>query len=70
MNYRIVAEYPALDPDLVIVECRGDNVLAGSPGHYRNHYVMFIGFDDAGLVRHWREFSNPDVYRREAESSS
>jgi pimeloyl-ACP methyl ester carboxylesterase/ketosteroid isomerase-like protein len=65
LRYDVVAEYPAVDPRLVIVECRGDNVVIGSDEHYRNHYFMFITFDEAGLVRRWREISNPDVYRRQ-----
>jgi pimeloyl-ACP methyl ester carboxylesterase/ketosteroid isomerase-like protein len=65
LRYDIVAEYPTLDPQHVIVECRGDNVVIGSNDHYRNHYFMFITFDDAGFVSHWREISNPDVYRRD-----
>ncbi|MCW2547993.1 MAG: hypothetical protein JWN96_2453 [Mycobacterium sp.] len=68
LRYDVVAEYPAVDPNLVIVECRGDNVVIGSGEHYRNHYFMFITFDDAGLIRHWREISNPDVYRREVNA--
>jgi ketosteroid isomerase-like protein len=67
LRYDIVEFYPTVDEDLVIVECRGDNVLIGSDRHYRNHYLMFIDFTPAGLVQRWREFSNPDVYRREAE---
>lgn len=67
LRYEIVAEYPTLDPDLVIVECHGDNVLIGSEAHYRNHYLMFITFTVDGLVQRWREYSNPDTYRREAE---
>lgn len=52
-----------LDPDLVIVEVRGDNHLRDRDRHYQNHYIMFLYFRD-GLVHRWREFSNPDVYRR------
>ena len=51
------------DPDLVIVEVQGDNELAGSDRRYQNHYLMFLRFTD-GLVSHWREFSNPDVFRQ------
>jgi ketosteroid isomerase-like protein len=67
LRYDIVEFYPTVDEDLVIVECRGDNVLVGSDRHYRNHYLLFIDFTPQGLARRWREFSNPDVYRREAE---
>ena len=60
--YGIVDVFPALDPDLVIVEVRGDHAVKGSDRRYRNHYVMFLRVRD-GLVAEWREFSNPDVYR-------
>ena len=63
VRYEIVDHFPTLDPDLVIVELRGDNQVAGSDARYRNHYLMFVRFRD-GRVAHWREFSNPDVYRR------
>jgi len=60
--YGVVDVFPALDPDLVIVEIRGDHAVKGSDRRYQNHYVMFLRFRD-GLVVEWREFSNPDVYR-------
>ena len=50
------------NPDLVIVEVRGDNRVRGTDRHYQNLYIMFLYFRD-GLVYRWREFSNPDVYR-------
>jgi ketosteroid isomerase-like protein len=63
IRYEVVELIPAVDPDLVIAEVRGDHQVAGSIARYRNHYVMFIRFRE-GKVVHWREFSNPDVYRR------
>ena len=60
--YGVVDVFPAVDPDLVIVEVRGDHEVKDSPNRYQNHYVMFLRFRD-GLVAEWREFSNPDVYR-------
>jgi ketosteroid isomerase-like protein len=66
--YGVVDVFPAVDPDLVIVEVRGDHQVrsdhedTASPRRYQNHYVMFLRFRD-GLVAEWREFSNPDVYR-------
>jgi ketosteroid isomerase-like protein len=62
VSYEIVDHFPTVDPDLVIVEVRGDNRVRGSEQRYRNHYIMFLTFRD-GLVVRWREFSNPDVYR-------
>jgi len=64
--YGVVDVFPALDPDLVIVEIRGDHAVKGSDRRYQNHYVMFLRFRD-GLVVEWREFSNPDVYRTAVE---
>jgi ketosteroid isomerase-like protein len=62
VSYVIVDDFPAADPDLVIVEVRGDNHVRGSAQRYQNLYIMFLYFRD-GLVYRWREFSNPDVYR-------
>lgn len=61
VSYVIVDDFPAVDPDLVIVEVRGDNHVRGSERRYQNHYIMFLYFRD-GLVYRWREFSNSDVY--------
>lgn len=63
VRYDVVDHFPTVDPDLVIAELRGDNQVAKSSVRYRNHYLMFVRFRD-GKVAHWREFSNPDVYRR------
>ena len=62
VSYVVVDHFPTVDPDLVIVEVRGDNRVRGSVQRYQNHYIMFLHFRD-GLVTRWREFSNPDVYR-------
>jgi ketosteroid isomerase-like protein len=62
VSYMLVDDFPAADPDLVIVEVRGDNKVRGREQRYRNHYIMFLHFRD-GRVFRWREFSNPDVYR-------
>ncbi len=62
VSYVVVEDFPANDPDLVIVEVRGDNHVRGAEQRYQNHYIMFLYFR-AGLVYRWREFSNPDVYR-------
>ena len=62
VSYVIVEDFPTVDPDLVIVEVRGDNRVHGSEQRYQNHYIMFLYFREDRVVR-WREFSNPDVYR-------
>ena len=61
VDYQIVDHFPTADPDLVIVEVRGNNKVKGADRWYRNHYVMFLYFRDAKVYR-WREFSNPNVY--------
>ncbi len=63
LSYQVVAVVDALDPDLVIAEVRGDHPVRNTDRRYQNHYVMFLEFRD-GLVVRWREFSNPDEYRR------
>jgi ketosteroid isomerase-like protein len=70
LSYVVVDHFPTVDPDLVIVEVRGDNRVRrpvhgsarGRVQRYQNHYNMFLYFR-ADLVVRWREFSNPDVYR-------
>ena len=67
VSYVVVDDFPTVDPDLVIVEVRGDNRVRGGEQRYQNHYIMFLHFRD-GLVVRWREFSNPDVYRTAVDS--
>ena len=67
VSYVIVDDFPAVDPDLVIVEVRGDNKVRDADRRYQNHYIMFLYFRD-GRVYRWREFSNPDVYRTAVSS--
>jgi ketosteroid isomerase-like protein len=62
VSYVVVDDFPTVDPELVIVEVRGDNKVRGCEQRYQNHYIMFLYFRDGRVVR-WREFSNPDVYR-------
>jgi ketosteroid isomerase-like protein len=62
VSYVVVDDFPTVDPDLVIVEVRGDNHVREHGQRYQNHYIMFLYFRD-GRVCRWREFSNPDVYR-------
>jgi ketosteroid isomerase-like protein len=62
VDYQIVDHFPTADPDLVIVEVRGNNKVKGADTWYRNHYIMFLYFRDGKVVR-WREFSDPNVYR-------
>jgi ketosteroid isomerase-like protein len=62
VEYRVVDLFPTIDPNLVVAEIRGNHQVAGSDKRYQNHYIQFIRFRD-GKVVHWREFSNPEVYR-------
>jgi ketosteroid isomerase-like protein len=61
LDYQITEVYPALDPDLIIFEVKGDNPVKDSPKRYQNHYIFFAWFRDGKIAR-WLEFSNPKVY--------
>lgn len=62
IDYRIVAIHPALDPDLLVVEARGDHAVRNSDRRYQNEYVLFVYFSDGRIVR-WVEYSNPEIYK-------
>ena len=68
LDYRMTDVWPTVDPDLVICEVRGDNVVAGSDHRYQNHYIMFVSFREGKIVR-WVEYSNPKEYDRAAAAS-
>jgi ketosteroid isomerase-like protein len=68
IDYRVTGFIPALDPDLVIAEVRGDHAVKDTDRRYQNHYLMFMEFRDAKVVR-WREFSDPLEYRRAVTGS-
>ena len=61
MNYQIKRFIPAVDPDLVVVEVKGDNKVAGSDTYYRNDYLFLVGCRD-GRITSIFEYSNPQVY--------
>lgn len=61
VHYEIKRFIPAVDPDLVIVEVRGDNVVASNGNHYMNDYLFLVRCRD-GKVSHIFEYSNPVVY--------
>ena len=63
VSYTVTETFETTDPDLVIVEARGDNEVLGSDRRYRNQYVMFVRFRD-GKVARWTEYSDPNVYHR------
>jgi ketosteroid isomerase-like protein len=66
MDYRIKRFIPALDPDLVIVEVRGNNAVAGSDRVYRNDYLFLVNIS-SGLITRIFEYSNPNVYARDVD---
>jgi ketosteroid isomerase-like protein len=62
VRFDVIEAFAGSDPGRVVVECRGDGVVASTGTPYRNHYVMLLQFRD-NKVTSWREFSNPEVYR-------
>lgn len=63
LHYDIQGFVAALDPDLIIAEVTGDNVIAATGKPYRNEYVFFVRFDSDGKVIHSKELSNPLIMR-------
>ena len=59
--FEVVDAFAADDAERVVVECRGNSVVASTSAPYRNHYLMMLRFR-GGLIVEWREFSNPLVY--------
>jgi ketosteroid isomerase-like protein len=62
VRYEVVSVTVCADADLVIAEVRGDLVVKASGSAYRNTYTNFVRFR-GGRVSHWRELSNPDIFR-------
>jgi ketosteroid isomerase-like protein len=60
-NYQVKRFIPALDPDLVLVEVKGDNEVAGTSKRYRNNYLFLVTCKDGKIARIF-EYSNPQVY--------
>ena len=61
IHYEVKRFIPALDPDLVIVEVKGDNAVANSTRRYQNDYLFLVQCRD-GRISHIFEYSNPMVY--------
>ena len=61
IHYEVTDHHETVDTDLVIVEARGDNAVAGSDKRYRNTYLHLVRFRDGKIV-HWTEYSNPKVF--------
>jgi len=68
IDYRIKRLIPALDPDLVIAEVRGNNPVAGSDRVYNNDYLFLVDVRD-GLIARIFEYSNPTVYARDVDGA-
>jgi ketosteroid isomerase-like protein len=69
IDYQIKRLIPALDPELVIAEVRGNNPVAGSDRVYRNDYLFLVDTRDDLITRIF-EYSNPKVYARDVEGKS
>jgi ketosteroid isomerase-like protein len=64
IDYQLKRFIPALDPDLVIAEVRGNNEVADSDRVYRNDYLFLVTVR-GGLIARIFEYSNPNVYARD-----
>lgn len=60
IHYEFLRFIPALDPDLVIAEEIGDNIVSGSNAPYQNRY-LFLVTCFGGRINHILEYSNPQV---------
>jgi ketosteroid isomerase-like protein len=61
IHYEIKRFIPAVDPDLVLAEVRGDNAVRDSTNRYRNDYLFLVTCRDDRIARIY-EYSNPRVY--------
>jgi ketosteroid isomerase-like protein len=68
IDYTIDRFIPALDPDLVIVEVSGNNLVAATGKHYCNRYLFLVQCRN-GKIAHILEYSNPQVFRAAHESA-
>lgn len=53
--------YATGDPAFIWLEDRGEGeqTIAGTNGHYKNHYMHSFRFDEDGKILEYREFCNP-----------
>ena len=61
LYYEVQRFIPAVDPDLVIAEVRGDNVVASNNNRYQNDYLFLVQCRNGKITR-ILEYSNPSVY--------
>jgi ketosteroid isomerase-like protein len=69
IDYQVMRLIPALDPELVIAEVRGNNRVAGSDSIYNNDYLFLVDTRD-GLITRIFEYSNPMVYAQAVGGSA
>lgn len=62
IEYAVSRFIPAVDPDLVIVEVTGNNLVAETGKYYRNRYLFLVKCEN-GKIKHIFEYSNPVVHR-------
>ena len=63
VKYEVVDIITTTDPDYLIAEVQGRNVIKSTGLPYENYYIMMVKFRD-GKVVEWREFSNPVVFSK------
>jgi ketosteroid isomerase-like protein len=61
VNYELKRFIPAVDPDIVLAQVRGDNTVASNGNRYRNDYMFVIECRD-GKIGRILEYSNPMAY--------
>lgn len=69
IDYAIQRFIPALDPDLVIVEVAGNNLVAETGKRYRNRYLFLVRCKN-GRISHILEYSNPQVHAEAHQSAA
>ncbi len=62
IDYAVSRFIPAVDPDLVIVEATGNNLVADTGKYYRNRYLFLVRCEN-DRIKHIFEYSNPVVHR-------
>lgn len=67
-RYEVTEHLETVDPDLVIVEARGDNAVRGTDRRYANRYLHVVRFRDGRIV-HWTEHSNPSTYATQVDGT-
>jgi uncharacterized protein len=61
LNYMLKRFIPAVDPDLVLAEVKGDNEVTANGSRYQNNYLFLVTCRN-GRIAHIFEYSNPQVY--------